>query len=250
MEISDKMVVVPARTLPGPTVSYANNKSMQPGPSWNLRDTRFASAGDMGNWSAFIVEDPRYPIDRNQAKAGIDGFQNSCRQSGLRVTPCNMNLCDAVKINFDDIMRDSKQMEAAGMAIQKKFDKFAASNVNIVLVILDLVRSEDTGRGRPKPKQLKAFGPLYATVKYAGDVKCGVATVCCQWERFRDGGPQYWANVALKFNFKLGGTNHLVSTDQLGFLKNGKTMLVRIFNLFQASICFRLAFVELSADMT
>ncbi|KAF8544027.1 ribonuclease H-like domain-containing protein [Trichophaea hybrida] len=212
MKVSNQMVVVPARTLPGPTVSYANNKRMQPGPSWNLRDTRFSTAGDMQSWTAFIVEDPRYPIPRDAAKNAIDGFESSCRATGVRVAPCNMSFCDAARFNFDDIMNDPRQMEAAGVLIKQKFDKLAGK-VSIVLVILDL-------------KQHKAFGPVYAAVKYAGDVKCGVATVCCQWGRFRDGGPQYWSNVALKFNFKLGGTNHLVSTDQLGFLKNGKTMLV------------------------
>lgn len=40
--------------------------------------------------------------------------------------------------------------------------------------------------------------------------------------------PNYSANVALKVNLKLGGTNQCVSPSDLGFLRHGKTMLVGI----------------------
>ena len=40
--------------------------------------------------------------------------------------------------------------------------------------------------------------------------------------------PQYIANLALKFNLKLGGVNHSLRPDKLGFLQNGKTMIVGI----------------------
>lgn len=37
-----------------------------------------------------------------------------------------------------------------------------------------------------------------------------------------------YANIALKVNLKSGGTNHILSPGDLGFLEQGKTMLVGI----------------------
>lgn len=38
----------------------------------------------------------------------------------------------------------------------------------------------------------------------------------------------YWVNVAHKFNLKLGGINHSIAPDALGFLNEGDTMVVGI----------------------
>ena len=38
----------------------------------------------------------------------------------------------------------------------------------------------------------------------------------------------YWVNVAHKFNLKLGGVNHKLSSDALGALNDGNTMVVGI----------------------
>ena len=40
--------------------------------------------------------------------------------------------------------------------------------------------------------------------------------------------PQYIANLALKFNLKLGGVNHSLPPDRLGFLQKGNTMVMGI----------------------
>ena len=56
----------------------------------------------------------------------------------------------------------------------------------------------------------------------------GIHTSCVQLNKIRRPDPSYSANVALKINLKLGGTNQCVSSIDLGFLKHGKTMLVGI----------------------
>lgn len=47
-------------------------------------------------------------------------------------------------------------------------------------------------------------------------------------DKLRKQDPSYFANVALKVNLKLGGTNQCISSGDLGFLRHGKTMLVGI----------------------
>jgi eukaryotic translation initiation factor 2C len=69
---------------------------------------------------------------------------------------------------------------------------------------------------------------VYAGLKYICDVYLGIATVSCQSSKIRKekGQLQYFANVALKFNAKLGGINHAVD-DSMTWLKNtGLTMVI------------------------
>ena len=46
--------------------------------------------------------------------------------------------------------------------------------------------------------------------------------------KFSKADPMTSANIALKVNLKSGGTNHALSHGDLGFLEQGKTMLVGI----------------------
>lgn len=71
---------------------------------------------------------------------------------------------------------------------------------------------------------------LYNRVKFYGDVKYGIPTVCCQQKKVLQdkGQEQYFANVALKFNLKLGGVNQVVDSPGLGLIEEDKTMIVGI----------------------
>ena len=66
----------------------------------------------------------------------------------------------------------------------------------------------------------------YARVKYWGDVKAGIHSVCVLQDNLKKG-HNYYANVALKFNLKMGGVNQLLPS-HLGFLNQGTTMVVGI----------------------
>jgi hypothetical protein len=60
-------------------------------------------------------------------------------------------------------------------------------------------------------------------------VRRGVLHGCVIAEKFiKDRNDQYFANEGLKINLKLGGTNQLLSDNQLGIIDQGKTMLVGI----------------------
>ena len=67
---------------------------------------------------------------------------------------------------------------------------------------------------------------LYNTTKRFGDIKAGIHTVCVQYSKFTKGDPQYFGNVALKFNPKAGGINQTIN--KLGIINEGKTMAVGI----------------------
>jgi len=70
---------------------------------------------------------------------------------------------------------------------------------------------------------------IYNRVKYACDVKEGLLNVCVTAQKFgKQNNHQYYANVALKFNLKLGGRNQFLENNKLGLLAEGKTMVVGI----------------------
>jgi eukaryotic translation initiation factor 2C len=70
--------------------------------------------------------------------------------------------------------------------------------------------------------------PLYKRIKTLGDRDYGIHTICSVSSKLakvprRD---QYMANVALKFNLKLGGTNQVIDNKNLGIIDQNKTMVV------------------------
>ena len=73
-----------------------------------------------------------------------------------------------------------------------------------------------------------AHTELYNRIKHIGDVKIGVHTICVVGSKFAKEQPQYFANVALKFNLKLGGINQLIDNTRLGVVNEDKTMVIGI----------------------
>ncbi|KJK73535.1 hypothetical protein H634G_11206 [Metarhizium anisopliae BRIP 53293] len=76
----------------------------------------------------------------------------------------------------------------------------------------------------------EANTPLYKRLKTLADKNYGIHTICSvgsklEKERGRD---QYMANVALKFNLRLGGINQTVENKNLGIVDQNKTMIVGI----------------------
>ena len=67
---------------------------------------------------------------------------------------------------------------------------------------------------------------IYNVVKSLGDVEFGYHTVCVVRKNLlKDRNEQFFANVALKVNLKMGGANHKLR-DDVSIIKNGKTMVV------------------------
>jgi eukaryotic translation initiation factor 2C len=240
MKVRNEMVIIPARILGNPIVKYRNNTKIEkPGPSWNLTRMQFINSGaqvvqkenrgQKADWAYFIIEDSGRKLPLKDHPNLLSKFQGVCKKSGLNIQPCTTAASQTVSFDFTRLDREPKEMDKARSIIEQKL-RILASKVKIVLVILDLVRLEKQNNGRMKPKQMKGYGPVYSAVKYAADVKCGVPTVCCQWDKLCQemGQDQYMANVAMKFNFKLGGINHQISDENLGILKGGKAMLVSI----------------------
>ncbi|OJD25785.1 hypothetical protein ACJ73_02841 [Blastomyces percursus] len=196
------LITVPGRVLEGPiTVQYKGQSFKNPqGGNWNLQKVAFSQGSQLPAWTYLYYQDGR--TDPAAVMESVDRFIDMARVQGLAVPapsrPIVVNVPprrDLEDIPLDPIFAEIRQQ----------------SRVRLVLVILPFASPQ-----------------IYSQVKYRGDIKDGIHTICVVAEKFRKNQPQYFANVALKFNLKLGGVNHKLQPSKLGIISEGKTMVVGI----------------------
>jgi eukaryotic translation initiation factor 2C len=137
-----------------------------------------------------------------QFKSTMNAFQAKIREVGIDAK----NYSDGLKItlNPDDF---ETQIDNA---IRRFVSHATRLPPTLLLVIIPYI---DT--------------PIYNRIKLACDVKTGLRTVTVVGSKFsKPGNDQYFANVALKINLKLGGINQILDKPKLGIIAEGKTMVV------------------------
>lgn len=197
--VDSKMIVIKGRILPAPSLTLREGDheiSIIPtAASWNLLNKQLATPVPVTDWSFLTLGGARLE------EAQFDKFRGALKNCGLgEKVPLKPQ-------GFHAPLPGSE--EANDTAIQKVFKAMSEAKVKIVLVILPF-KSNAT----------------YARVKYWGDVRTGIHSVCVLAKNLNQG-LTYYANVALKFNLKCGGVNQLLPK-QLGFLNEGRTMVVGI----------------------
>lgn len=201
------LITVSARVLPEPKVFYKNNKPVNVfNGSWNMDKIQFNKPGQLKKWSWISLVQaggrPRYSFE--ELRRTVDKFAPSLLKNGVvGESPLN-----GQEVSF---------RYPTESTIDDKFKAAASSGIDLLLVILP---------GRDKSDNTE----LYNTIKTLGDTKYGIHTVCVVGQKFIGdrGQDQYFANVALKFNLKLGGNNQMVEPTRLSFIQEDKTMLVGI----------------------
>lgn len=169
---------------------------------------QFNKPGELKTWSWISIRDgssrfqPRYSMQ--DLTATVNKFTAALTKNGVTVR--NKPLAGReVNMNYpSDPVLD---------AVFKQ----ASQNLDLLLVILP---------GRDKSDNTE----VYNTIKTLGDTKYGIHTICVIGQKITSdrGQDQYFANVALKFNLKLGGNNQSVDPTRLSFINEDKTMLVGI----------------------
>lgn len=190
--IGQEMAVVPGRLLPPPGVNYGQGKpNVDDKASWNLRSVKFAVGGTLSQWAVLVIgdggrEEFQGPGDP-ELKRTVKGLADMCRTSGVRVE--GEPLFAGARLprkSGDDPIR-GEAIKAIRDAVTKGYPK----KPSMILVILS---SSDKH--------------VYNGLKHLLDVYLKVPSVCVQVSKFRKSQPQYFANVALKINMKMGGINH------------------------------------------
>ena len=205
VSIATKMITVPGRVLNHPQVRYKNNEAPFMFPaSWNQQDKnrnfiKFNTGGSMGSWGAMMIAMGQMGYAFNSAAQLNDTV------SGFRQTLISLGINAPAP-------RDSQIVRIAGPDDPALEDALTSSNQpSLLLVILPTKEA-----------------PLYNRVKHIADTKAGVHTICVVGSKFANprGQDKYFANVALKFNLKLGGINQTIDSTKLGIISEDKTMVV------------------------
>jgi eukaryotic translation initiation factor 2C len=171
-----------------------------------MENIQFVTKTTLSSWTYLWISAPgtndQWP-DGLALKRTIDAFTATLRAVGVGAADCLVG--QRINVNPDNV--EAKVDEA--------IHRFCHSTVKappqLILVILPRI---DT--------------TIYNRVKYACDVKEGILNVCVIASKFGNANSQYFANVALKVNLKLGGRNQSLDNSKLGILAHGKTMVVGI----------------------
>ncbi|TBU46218.1 argonaute-like protein [Dichomitus squalens] len=209
--VGSEMAVVPGRILPPPVVRYAQGTgAVDDRASWNLRGVRFALGARLQNWGVLLIHDGNgrdefSGADDPELGNVLRGFADMCKKSGMSIdqAPPQIAVARLPPRRTEDPLRKQavKQIRETLMGIPRK--------PSIVLVILS-----------------NGDRHIYSGLKHLCDVYLDVATVCVHAAKIRKGAPTYYANVALKFNTKLGGINHELGEQNMAWLSREPTMLV------------------------
>ncbi|GBE83588.1 hypothetical protein SCP_0506430 [Sparassis crispa] len=216
ISVGREMAVVPGRILPSPTIRYGEGTPrIDDRASWNLRDVKFASGAVLDKWAVLLVRDGNGGDQFNgpndpELHRTVAGFAAMCTKSGMRVEAVPPHMYTAVNLP----QKDSSD-PVRGRAVGAIRDTLRAlkSKPKLILVVLS-----------------NGDRSVYAGLKHLCDVYLGVATVCVHAAKIRKdrGQPQYFANVALKVNMKMGGVNHALDqrNSNMVWLRQAPTMLV------------------------
>lgn len=216
IKIGHQMTVVPGRLLKAPKVMYNRGAQQvdEERASWNLRSVRFAKAMtiDLAQFAALIIRDGGRSdfsgISDPELATTVQGFLDMCQKCGMRLQ--GTKAMGYIQANLPPKAREDPTRKAA----------------------INTIRSSIMSLPRPPRIMLVMLSSgdkhIYAGIKHLCDVWLDVHTVCVHSDKIRRQGGQlqYFANVALKFNMKLGGVNHNLDQDAMAWLRREPTMLV------------------------
>ncbi|THU97363.1 argonaute-like protein [Dendrothele bispora CBS 962.96] len=174
-----------ARVIDPPRLKYGQG-SKQPtilpqAGSWNMLDKKFINPIRIDRWVIVVFESPR-TVNEAKVRDMIKGYLEACNLVGVVVAER-----DPVIHYANGQGNIANELKAAGKAC---VDKNRAGGPDLMVVIL--------------PDQA---ADIYRAVKHFGDCVMGVATQCLRSGNCRKANNQYWMNVCLKTNPKLGGVN-------------------------------------------
>ncbi|KAF9652530.1 Piwi-domain-containing protein [Thelephora ganbajun] len=208
ISVGSEMITVPIRVLPPPQLSYSTGRPMIPsGGSWNILSVKFKRAAPVASWGVITVADGGR-VDPQEVQQLANGFGNKLKACGMMV-PNPPKILSTQQLPRSD--QDPGRLKALEH-IEETIRKLGTPPPKMILFLLS--RRDDF---------------IYPGIKTLCDTKLGVHSICMQLEKaLKDQRKQdqYFSNVALKVNTKLGGINHTVDDRALGWLKTMPTMVV------------------------
>jgi len=212
------MAVVPGREIPPPHLSYREGRppNVHNG-AWNILDVKFHRGAEIRNWSVLVVRDGGSAFNGPQDPrllGLVQGFAQKMQKSGMIVPSGLPSLLAVTLTPFEQDPGRIRSLNNIRGVLQEHVQKLKGKPA-FVLVLLS---------------QRDNF--IYPGIKRIGDVELGIQTVHILISKVVDKEPnkqdQYFSNVALKVNTKLGGINHKLDDAAMRWLRKKPTMMVGI----------------------
>ncbi|TPX38294.1 hypothetical protein SmJEL517_g00096 [Synchytrium microbalum] len=201
--VEEDLFLSRARILDAPTIHFggtgrgASEKVVQGG--WRFHDKRFLDPCKVNSWAVLVfVSESTTP--ESAVRAFLDELYSTCEATGMtfqnkrpligHVNPSG---------NIEDTMK--RAWKAAGDQVQQQPQLLVCVLPNVGV-------------------------PLYAEIKRVSDTVLGVPSQCLQNKHVQSKKRQYCQNIALKLNVKLGGTNFVVSREELGWAVSEPTIVI------------------------
>jgi eukaryotic translation initiation factor 2C len=210
LKANTSMLTVEGRILTAPDVLYGKKKKVTPfNGSWNCAGQAFAKGGSFAGWIACVLNvagrPSMYP-DPNQNKQLIQKLGVELKNYGVA-----MGTYQGVQ---ERVLQNLTMANRAqnNTVLDNFFQEAVDHKCPLVFVVL--------------PNYDKW---LHARIKYYGDVRHGIHTICSIGSKLskENGQGMYMGNLALKFNLKGGGVNQEVADTLIKPLDNS-TMVMGI----------------------
>ena len=187
LQIDGKMLQTKARVLDPPTVLFGGNAKVEPKFSgkWDLRGKKFliGNHAPLKSWGVCVFPAPRNAPTKEMTQTCISAFINTYRGHGGRVE-------NAQPVIIQGTQDVGKTVESLFVAAGNQ----SQIRPQILVFILPTKNSE-----------------VYSRIKKSCDCRYGVMSQCMQATHVVKNNPQYYSNVCMKFNAKLGGTTSKVA---------------------------------------
>lgn len=194
LRIENTPIELDARVLLPPTVKCGAGGKFKDARvdngKWNMLDRKFIQPAVLSGFIIAIFERDRFFDDR-AVQDMTKGFVKAARDFGMVIQ------------NPEPVYKWFPNRPTSEQQYTRALQGLGQDYVN--------KRQQETGK-REAPALLFAILPpssadVYNNVKRFGDITMGIATQCVQSGKSKKGNHQFWANVVLKVNVKLGGVN-------------------------------------------
>ncbi|PIN22711.1 Translation initiation factor 2C (eIF-2C) [Handroanthus impetiginosus] len=190
--VDTNMTKVVGRVIGAPDLKLGASRSVKVDDEkrqWNLLGKYFLDAKSLERWVLLDFTDgDRY--NKLQANAFVNNLRGRCRNLGIQMAEPLLHRVTR--------MSDFSSVDRLEKLLRDVVDKSKRISQEKLQMIVCVMTRKDPG---------------YKNLKWLSETKIGVVTQCCLSSHANKGQDQYLANLCLKINAKLGGSNFELSTD-------------------------------------
>ncbi|XP_023519443.1 protein argonaute 5 [Cucurbita pepo subsp. pepo] len=188
IEVRSELCNVDARVLPSPSLSYhetGGESRVDPRMGqWNMINKKMINGGTVEHWACVTFSSR---LDKDLPSEFCKQLVNMCRSKGIAFAPAPLFPIRAAHPNQIDTTLRGIHKDSVNILGPK------GKSLQLLIIILPDV----TGS--------------YGKIKRICETELGIVSQCCQPRQAQKLNKQYFENVALKINVKVGGRNNVLT---------------------------------------